>query len=531
MNIKEILDELKNDKDLTVTFSGNSDIEVKGISNDSRKINRGCLFAARKGSCVNSNEFIQGAIYNGAVGVLTDDIGFDLKLNAAGAAIPVIKTNNALKAYALISRLFFKNPGNEMTLIGITGTNGKTTTTFLIKSILKAYGFDSGIIGTINYEIGEKSVVPSSNTTPDAYELNKMLREMRNEDIKFCTMEISSHSLVQDRVYGLPLDVAIFSNLTRDHLDYHENMEEYFRAKRKLFFEILDKSTKPRKFAVINNDDDYGKRLIGEIKARLTGSRGNAPSFNLLTYGLGKGSDIFAGDVEYLKEGLRININLPGKKKIEVFSNLIGGYNVYNILAAVSAAIAIGVPEKFIESGISNLKEVSGRVERINVKNKKAPLVCIDYAHTDDALERVLKALKEITRGRLISVFGCGGDRDKGKRPLMGKHSSDIADITIITSDNPRNENPSLIIKEIEKGIENADFVGPGMIQEAVPGRHVYFIIEERAKAISMALSISGDSDTVLIAGKGHEDYMIIKNEKSHFSDKEEVLKFYEDSI
>lgn len=516
------------DNSLNVAVYGRTDIDISGISNDSRKIKSGYLFAARKGFNVNSNIYIEEAISKGAAAILTDDPKFIENFNGKG--ITFIVAEDALKAYAVISKDFFNNAADKLKIIGVTGTNGKTTTTFLIKSILAESGNKVGLIGTIDYETGN-GITESKNTTPDAYELNRMFDEMVKSNVRFCVTEVSSHSLVQDRVYGIPYDVAVFTNLTRDHLDYHENMEKYYQAKKKFFLEILLKSAKTKKFAVLNNDDPYGKRLISELKDEFK----NENHINLLTYGLSKDSDIFTQNINYYKDGLKLDIVFPGKKKIaDIRSSLIGGYNVYNILSAASAAYAVSVPDDFITSGIKSQSFVPGRVEKVNVPNIKSPLICVDYAHTDDALKGVLSVLKDIGSGRLINVFGCGGDRDRGKRPLMGKHSADLADITIITSDNPRNEEPLSIIKEIETGITDALFVDKGKLKLKVKGKenkHIYTIEEDRASAIKLALSVAAEEDTVLIAGKGHEDYMIVKTQKYHFSDKEEVLKYYENRI
>lgn len=538
MNLKDII----KDNDLNVAVEGRKDIDILGISNDSRNVKSGYIFAARKGVNINSNIYISEAVSNGAIAILTDEEGYEKEIRDKNMEATIIIAQDALKAYAIISRNFFKHPGQKISVIGVTGTNGKTTTTFLIKSILMNAKNNVGLIGTIGYEIGG-SVINSGNTTPDVYELNKMLNDMVNSGVKYCAMEVSSHSLSQDRVYGVPYDGAVFTNLTRDHLDYHKDMEEYYLAKKKLFSEILLKSNKPKKFAVINNDDFYGKRLIKELKETLSDHialKNGQAGMSIITYGMEEGSDITARDISYSKDGLKFNISLPaGKERLEISSKLIGSYNVYNILAACGAAYALSIPEKTIALGVKNLANVPGRVEKVNIENAETPLICIDYAHTDDALKRVLSALRNISRGRLISVFGCGGDRDKGKRPLMGKHSTDIADITVITSDNPRSEEPLKVIREIEAGVENAifiDFLNMDLQElknklENIGDNHIYTIIKDRSAAIRTAVSIGAANDTVLIAGKGHEDYMIVGENKYHFSDKEEVLKYYEDRI
>ncbi|MCL4546668.1 MAG: UDP-N-acetylmuramoyl-L-alanyl-D-glutamate--2,6-diaminopimelate ligase [Deltaproteobacteria bacterium] len=628
MKLNDLVQNIENTDDLKIiSFTGNKDIDIKGISNDSRKISKGYLFAARKGNNIDSNKYIKDAVENGAVCILTDEPSGSFsesyirnnKSNIKGN-ISIIIVDDALKAYAIISRNFFNRPAMKLNITGITGTNGKTTTSYLINSIFNTAGIPSGLIGTIDYKITGNIIktvdlnsvkinddknknnddIPSINTTPDAYMLNDMLNTMVLNNLKSCVMEVSSHSLVQKRVYGIDFDVAVFTNLTRDHLDYHKDMESYFQAKKLLFTEVLFKSLKNKKYAVINNDDEYGMRLIKELS-----ELESLNNFIIITYGITERADIFAKDIKSNTQGLEFKLyynNLINKlnykeinarginnsvyssaintaatdrsydnnnnnnnninnndikpvdeKFIIIKSSLMGNYNVYNILAAAASAFSLSVDNENIAKGISALLNVPGRVEKIkidnnneddnNKKNIKLPLVCVDYAHTDDALNRVLSALREITSDKLICVFGCGGDRDKGKRPMMGKHAGKLADITIITSDNPRNENPLSIIEEIESGIkeENVSYIScDGSIKDInllkneimkikdIKNSHIYTIIPDREKAIKTALfAACSEKDTVLISGKGHEDYMIIGENKTHFSDKEEVLKFY----
>jgi UDP-N-acetylmuramoyl-L-alanyl-D-glutamate--2,6-diaminopimelate ligase len=621
------------------------DIDIKGISNDSRNISEGYLFAARKGNSINSNKYIKDAAEKGASSILTDEqIDGALEsyineynknaLNRGKNGISVIIVDDALKAYAVISRNFFNRPAMKLKMAGITGTNGKTTTSYLLNSILNTAGLFSGLIGTIDYKIAftdkDNGIdIPSVNTTPDSYMLNDMLNTMILNNLKSCVMEVSSHSLIQRRTYGIDFDIAIFTNLTRDHLDYHKDMESYYQAKKLLFTEVLSKSLKNKKYAVINNDDEYGARLISELS-----EPESLNNFNVITYGLTEKADVFAKDIKSTTKGLefklyynnlinKMNYNLktpaPDVKFFIVKSSLMGSFNVYNMLAAATSAFALSVDNENISKGISALTSVPGRVEKIRINinsnnadsgsdsdnggndgnsssvnghkngictldsnNEAIPLVCVDYAHTDDALNRVLSALRDITSNNLICVFGCGGDRDKGKRPMMGRHAGRLADITVITSDNPRSENPMSIIKEIENGIkeENVFFIScdgsigdinrlkneirrlnidkdnnnskyvhkhntdKGKDNRSIQGTeyagddidiiddhklvHIYTIVPDREKAIKTALSIAcSEKDTVLISGKGHEDYMIIGANKTHFSDKEEVLKFY----
>jgi UDP-N-acetylmuramoyl-L-alanyl-D-glutamate--2,6-diaminopimelate ligase len=560
MKLSDLLEDIK---DVRITsVKGDIGIDIAGISNDSRTVAKNYLFAARKGSKVDSNKYIKEAIARGAVCILSDEPAVldnsALSLQATSreplvlygrisqtcerseSHITFINVDDAKAAYAVISRNFFKNPSSKLKVIGITGTNGKTTTSFLIDSILKTAGFSSGLIGTINYQFSE-IINPSNckisgrakgpnNTTPDPYDLNEMLNNMVLNGSYACVIEVSSHSLVQKRVYGIDFDIAIFTNLTRDHLDYHLDMESYYQAKKLFFTDILLNSSKDKRSAVINIDDIYGRRLLDELKKIK-----NINKFDILTYSLTGNSDIFAKNVKFNSEGVDFDLQTPSGI-IKISSKLIGSYNIYNILSAAAAAHAMSIPFSFIESGISNLYSVPGRVERVNINDAETPFICVDYAHTDDALERVLQALKEISAGRLICVFGCGGDRDKGKRPLMGKHSGRLADITIITSDNPRNEDPIDIIKEVEEGVKenasNINFSNDNLseLKDAiinVGNGHVYIVVPDRNKAINTALAISNTKDAVLIAGKGHEDYMIVGDKKYHFSDKEEVLKFY----
>ncbi len=532
MKLNELIKEIE-----IIFLKGDKNIDITGISNDSRNIFPNFLFAARKGSKVDSNQHIAEAVSNGATCIITDEAGI-----SEIQSITVVTVPDALRAYAIVSKAFFGNPSGDLRMIGITGTNGKTTTSFLINSILNAFNSASGLIGTIGYKYSKKTRVPSANTTPDPYDLNKMLSQMLLNGLNSCVMEVSSHSLVQNRVCDIDFDAAVFTNLTRDHLDYHNDMESYYQAKKLLFTDILSKSSKGKKYAVINKDDIYGERLIDEINKEInkidkTGSSGGGKSgFKIITYGMSKDCGVFASNIKSDTFGMTFDLNLPSGL-VKISSKLIGSYNVYNILAASAVSFALEVEPRQIAKGILDLAFVPGRIERVGVPNGKTPLIYIDYAHTDDALKRVLQVLKELTAGKLISVFGCGGDRDKGKRPLMGRHSGEIADITFITSDNPRNEEPLAIIKEIEAGMkETAVFLdfGNKNLNEFINSimnvneKHVYTIIPDRSLAIHAALSVSGGNDTVLIAGKGHEDYMIVGNKKFHYSDKEEVLKFYE---
>ena len=382
-----------------------------------------------------------------------------------------------------------------MPVIGITGTNGKTTISYLINSILKVNGFKTGLIGTIDYRFNGE-IIPSSHTTPESLDLQMFFKRVVNGGGKYCVMEVSSHSLELDRVYGTSFETVVFTNLTQDHLDFHGTLEKYFNVKARLFKEYGLKK------AVINIDDPYGRRLISDTKSE-----------KILTYGIKEDADVKADNISLSIDGLKFIANTSiGKLKIE--SRLIGMHNVYNILAAISAAILEGLTRKNIIEGVLSVDVVSGRMERINEMQDFT--VIVDYAHTDDALKNVLKAAREIPHNRITVVFGCGGDRDRGKRPLMGKVAIEYSDFVIITSDNPRSEEPLKIIEEIEKGIKQWSVVSG---QWSVDDR--YIKIPDRREAIEFAINNASKGDIVIIAGKGHEDYQIFKDKKIHFDDRE----------
>lgn len=487
--------------------------EIRGIAYHSKQVEKGFLFAAIRGIQVDGHCFIQEAIERGAEAILLEE-GFERGDRT------LIFVPNSRQALARVASTFYGDPSNRLTLLGITGTNGKTTTSFLLESILKRAGYGVGVIGTINYRYGQK-VVPALNTTPESLDLQRILWEMSQEGISHVIMEVSSHGLDLDRVYGCQFDGAIFTNFTSDHLDYHQTLERYFESKRKLFRDSLQKSRKPDRFAVTNADDPKGEEIVRGI------------DLPVLRYGLGSSCDFSATRVDLTFEGISCEIRTP-QGGFSLTSKLIGRFNLYNLLAAITAGFGMGLPSEILKEGVEAVEGISGRFEK--VANPKSIHVIVDYAHTRDALERVLLALKDTlvhtsrNRGRLITVFGCGGDRDRTKRPLMGEVAGKYSDLVVLTSDNPRTEDPLAIIAEVEKGLETLSLeeLNPkGMDHWRL--QKGYVKVPDRREAIRMAIRLARAEDTVLIAGKGHEDYQIIGKTKIPFDDRIEARKALEE--
>ncbi len=466
------------------------EVEIRGIQYDSRKVGRDEMFVAIKGGTTDGHKFIDRAVGGGANVVVVEDDNAIPDSYFMHAGVVKIVVGNSRKALAQMSANLFGHPSEKLKLVGVTGTNGKTSTTYLIKSIFEANGEKVGLIGTIEYKIGEE-VIPSTHTTPESLELNQLLATMVLQGCNSAVMEVSSHSLALYRVYGLKFVAAVFTNLTQDHLDFHGTMEDYFCAKKTLFNSLSDNSV-----AITNRDDPYGMKAVADTKAPV------------VTYGI-ENADVHASNVNLSLKGTSFTIVYKGSSS-PVESMLIGGFNVKNILAAFTTGISLGVEKEKIAEGIRNLRAVPGRFQQFT--SPEGWIAIVDYAHTHDALENCLRTIREIVpaeqRGRIITVFGAGGNRDKGKRPLMGRVATEYSDIIIITSDNPRHEDPLQIIEEIKKGV--------------LPGKSV--IIEpDRHKAIAVALEMARSGDIVFFAGKGHEDYQIIGDEKIHFDDREEV--------
>ena len=481
---------------------GTTLVDIKHLSHDSKNVGADGLFVALKGSHSDGHDFVEEAIASGARALIVEEE------TGAGGDVTVIKVPDTRIALAEVADCFFGHPSRQLTVIGITGTNGKTTTTFLVESILKEAGYRPGVIGTIDYRFGD-TCRPAPNTTPNALVLQSIMKEMVDARITHLIIEVSSHALEQHRVEHLDFDVAVFTNLSAEHLDYHGSMENYGRSKQLLFGRYLPRSSKGKKFALINYDDDFGKALCTVGKAQL------------LRYGIREGIEISVQDMALNHSGTSLRVMTPAGE-VELRSSLIGSFNCENILAALGVALTQNIPLPVIRQGIARLTHIPGRLEQ--VPNSRGLTILIDYAHTSDALAQVLDTLKALGPKRLITVFGCGGDRDTTKRGPMGDEATRRSDITIITSDNPRTENPHDIIEQIEAGIDKKAIAK--LTRQALSEnghRPGYAIIPDRREAIGTAVSLSKPGDILLIAGKGHEDYQIIGNKRYQFSDREEV--------
>lgn len=486
--------------------------EIQGIAYHSRQVEKGFLFAALRGMETDGHHYIERAIQNGAEALLLED-GPEISTST------LIYVPNSRQALAKVSSNFYGNPSSTLTLIGITGTNGKTTTTYLIEAILKKAGFHVGVLGTINYRFSEK-VFPSANTTPESLDLQRILWEMSREGVSHVVMEVSSHGLNLDRVFDCQFDCALFTNFTPEHLDFHKTLDHYFESKKRLFSTLLVKSQKPKKFAVINEDDPKGREIIDGVEV---------PT---LRYGLHSSCEVSVDQVESTFEGLRFRLKTP-KGEIFLHSKLIGDFNLYNLMASAAVGIGMGIPLDVIQEGIESVEGIPGRFEK--VQNRKGIHLIVDYAHTHDALERALKGLKNILKnipekGKIITVFGCGGDRDRTKRPLMGEVAGRYSDLTIITSDNPRTEDPIGIIQEVEKGLISLPIEELSLQRlSSWRSKKGFLKIPDRREAIRVAIRLAQPHDTILIAGKGHEDYQIIGREKFPFDDRIEAQRALEE--
>ncbi len=498
MRLKELLKVIE-----TSNVEGDTETSVCSLVCDSRKVSDGALFFALPGNAVDGHDYIESAVSAGAAAVVLQDAG------RAPSGIPWVQVADSRMAMARIAAEFYGSPTATLPLVGITGTNGKTTTTYLVEAIMTAAGIPPAVLGTISYRFGNKSI-EASHTTPESTELQAAFRTLADSGAKGFVMEVSSHALDQRRVDGSIFDVALFTNLTRDHLDYHNNMEEYLAAKQRLFIELMrPDSVKPTRRAVVNIDDEYGQRIA------------DVAACPVITFGQEKPADISATDIVSSLDGIKGLIKTPGGE-FRFSSRLVGSYNLSNILGATGVGIALGIPIEQIKSGIEEHAPVPGRLER--VENSRGVTCLVDYAHTGDALENVLSTLKKIATGRIITVFGCGGDRDRGKRPVMGGIAARYSDLAIVTSDNPRTEEPSAILAEIKTGIDEASFreyrveeLSERFLQKG------FVVIENRREAIRLGAAVAGSGDILLLAGKGHEDYQIIGKTKHHFDDREEA--------
>ena len=475
--------------------------DATGVCHDSRSVKPGDVYVAVPGTKVDGINFAAEAVGKGAIAVVAEKDVPEVK-------VPVFKVTAARKSLALIAANFYKKPTDELTLLGVTGTNGKTTTAWLLESIAAAGGAQTGLLGTIENRFAGRKL-PPTHTTPDPVELHKTFREMVDAGVDTVVMEVSSHALTQDRVHGLTFRAAAFTNLTRDHLDFHKDMESYFQAKRRLFTDNLS----PGGVAVVNGDDTHAVRIYSELR----GLKRMAWKFSRSGAG-----EISAAGVELTNSGIKATLKTPAGD-IAIKSALIGGHNLENILTAAGVALSAGYSRRDVQDGISRVMRVPGRMERV-VGRMPGVVALVDYAHTDDALRKALESARSVTRGKVIVVFGCGGDRDQGKRPLMGEAAAELSDVPVITSDNPRSEDPDDIIAEITPGLEKHGLRRMGA-QKAKSGEKGYLVEADRAAAIALAVSLAKEGDTVLIAGKGHEPYQEIAGEKKHFDDVEEATK------
>jgi len=477
--------------------SGNP--SVSGLEYDSRRVKPGDLFVAMRGETSDGNKYIDKAISAGAVAVVTDSAEQKPRQGVAWAQVP-----HGRRALARLSANFHRRPAERLAITGITGTNGKSTTTFLVEAILTAAGRKSALVGTIEYHVAGK-ILPAPHTTPEALELNQMLAEAVGHGATEAVMEVSSHALAQQRIFAVPFDVAVFTNLTRDHLDYHHTMDEYFASKQTLFEGV---GTEPPRAAVINTDDEYGQKLLKVSKKR---------SSEVLSYGWSKG-DLHGENVEITPRGTRFDLVTPDDT-IPVFSPLIGKVNVYNILAAAGAAYARNCKREEIFRGVETLTRVPGRFERVDCNQPFT--VVVDYAHTDDALRNLTALAREFVtqaglKGRVITVFGCGGDRDRAKRPLMGEAAGRGSDLVVLTSDNPRSEDPLAIMNDAMVGLQR--------------GGAKYTMEADRRKAIGFAIRETQPGDIVLIAGKGHEKVQVTREGSIPFDDVEVARELLRDA-
>lgn len=484
MNLKSILSGIEG-----VKARGNLDIDVDMIESDSRKVKDNGMFVAIKGFDVDGHLYIRQAIDNGAKVVVIEE-GTKLKKTDINEDTVVVMVPNTRIAIAKIACNFYNNPSSKLKLIGVTGTKGKTTTTFMIKAILEKHGQKVGLIGTVANYIGNKNLGESSRTTPDSLELQRLFSEMVKENIETVVMEVSSQSLKLHRVDGCEFDLAVFTNFSEDHISpkEHPDMEDYFNSKLLLI--------KQAKTSYINNDDFH----VAKVKKML-------PDCDIKTYGIDNEANLVAKDITVTNSSVDFKVKIGGKNE-RVKTGIPGRFSVYNSLAAIAISEKLGANAEEIQNALLEVR-VPGRSELVD--NKKGLTIMIDYAHSPESLQNILSAVKSYTRGRVISVFGCGGDRDHGKRPLMGQISGNVADFTIITSDNPRTEEPEVIVKEIEEGI--------------IKTKGKYVAIVDRTEAIKHAIEIANKNDIIVLAGKGHETYQEINGEKYPYDERKIIKK------
>jgi UDP-N-acetylmuramoyl-L-alanyl-D-glutamate--2,6-diaminopimelate ligase len=461
-------------------LAGDPTISVSEAAHDSRRVGPGALFVAIRGLEADGNRFVDAALKRGAVAVVSEA---EARPGTAWLQVP-----DAREALALLSAALLGGPSRSLELVGVTGTNGKTTTAYLIDAALRAAGHKTGLLGTIQYRVADR-LAEAVRTTPESSDLQALFRQMADAGCSHAVLEVSSHSLALKRVHGCEFRVAVFTNLTRDHLDFHGDMDRYFAAKRLLFDTLL----RANGHAIVNADDDRATELVRSSRGRVW------------TFSLARLADLKAEDVRLSLAGTRFLARTPAGA-FEVASPLLGRFNVQNLLAALGAALALDVPPETALGGLAALGGVPGRLERVD--SGQDFTVIVDYAHTDDALKNLLETARELGPRRVITVFGCGGDRDRSKRPLMGAVASRLSDVVVVTSDNPRSEPPEAILDDIERGINGGR-------------RAEYHRIEDRRDAIAKALELAGPGDVVVIAGKGHEPYQVLRDRTIPFDDRQ----------
>ncbi|AHF10571.1 MULTISPECIES: UDP-N-acetylmuramoyl-L-alanyl-D-glutamate--2,6-diaminopimelate ligase [Dehalobacter] len=476
--LAEIIDTMKQ-----VEVLGDTQTVINGIAHDSRTVSPGNLYVCIRGYQADGHAFAEAAVRAGATALAVEEF---LPL-----AVPQLKFTDTRKAMGFLAAEVFGKPSDRLELVGVTGTNGKTTVTHLIERIVQQSGKKTGLIGTLGSRIGNNAY-PGQHTTPESTEIQLLLAEMVAENVDLAVMEVSSHALDLGRVNGCVFNAGIFTNLTQDHLDYHKDMQEYLKAKALLFSGL--NGGKAGQLAVLNADDGSCVFLKEQAGCRV------------VTYGVDNEADYRAVNIRLSDRGVEFDVLFHGKSA-ELFYSTPGKFSVYNVLAAIAWALESGYPTEIVMQALHSIKGVPGRFE--SIRKGQPFLVIVDYAHTPDGLENVLRTAREITAGKLITVFGCGGDRDRKKRPLMGEAASRFSDYIVVTSDNPRTEDPDEIIEDIIPGLKSAN----------------YKVIKDRRSAIDEACMAAGSGDTVLIAGKGHEDYQILGTEKIHFDDREEADK------
>lgn len=479
-------------RSFVLSFAEEHHIVVRGLTFRSQEAEPGFVFFALKGANADGNLFIEDAVKNGAVLIVS------AQAPARNYGVPYLQVEDIDKEMADAAYEFYGRPSDTLTMIGITGTKGKTSIAYLLESILRRCGKGVGVFGTVNYRSNGRQICPAPNTTPAALTLFKLLKQIKDDACDTVVMEVSSHSLALQRVRNIWYDVAVFTNLQRDHLDFHQTFENYFQAKVKLFENLADpQNPKPNRAVVINADDAYGQRLIQHLEGRV----------KIVTFGFHKGADFIATDVEESLTRTRFKIN-----GVPMEMNLLGRHNVYNALAASAAAYTRGISLEDCARGIASLPGVPGRMEQIRAGQPFT--VFVDFAYTDESLQRAFATVAPFKKGRVLLVFGCGGQRDRTKRPLMGRTACTHADKVFLTNDNPRCEDPKQIFADILCGMK---------------GQNNYQIIPDRKQAIETALSSARENDIVIIAGKGHEDYQLVGTEKRHFSDQETVRNFLQE--